>query len=88
MVPAPAGSLGVFMSAADSWEVKLFGRGADGRLPAGRAREKVIPDDALLRLNVGTFNDAVRQRVLGAMRRILDAQATGPARPSCRTSRC
>ncbi len=94
--PAPAGSIGccpgVAVSAADSWEVTLFGRGAHGSMPqksidpvvmaaaavmrlqgivsrevamadsavvtvgtlqAGRS-ENVIPDQALLRLNVRT----------------------------------
>lgn len=117
VVPAPAGCIGwrvgAMMSASDSWEVRLFGRGAHGSMPqrsidpvvmaastvmnlqsivsrqvgmaeqavvtvgtlqAGRS-ENVIPDDALLRLNVRTFNDEVRQRVLAAIRRIVQAGA-------------
>jgi len=119
VVPAPAGCIGwragTAMSASDSWEVHLFGRGAHGSMPqrsidpvvmaastvmnlqavvsreigmteqavvtvgtlqAGRS-ENVIPDDALLRLNVRTFNDEVRSRVLAAIRRIVNASAEG-----------
>lgn len=97
VVPAPAGAIawrsGLAMAIADSWEVKLFGRGAHGSAPqksidpivmassavmrlqgvvsrevamadsavvtvgtlqAGK-NENVIPDEALLRLNVRTF---------------------------------
>jgi metal-dependent amidase/aminoacylase/carboxypeptidase family protein len=43
--------------------------------------ENVIPDQALLRLNVRTFKDHVRQRVPAAIRRILEADATASARP-------
>jgi hippurate hydrolase len=35
----------------------------------------VIPDQALLRLNVRTFKEEVRDRVLGAIRRIVEAEA-------------
>jgi amidohydrolase len=123
VVPAPAGTIGwrsgAVMSAADSWEVTLFGRGAHGSMPqksidpvlmaasavmrlqgvvsrevamtesavvtVGTLRagmtENVIPDEALLRLNVRTFKDQVRQRVLAAIRRILEAEATASGAP-------
>ena len=51
-----------------------------GTLQAGTS-ENVIPDRALLRLNVRTFKDQVRERVLSAIRRILDAEAAGLGRP-------
>ena len=43
--------------------------------------ENVIPDQALLRLNVRTFKDAVRRRVLAAILRILEAEATASGAP-------
>jgi metal-dependent amidase/aminoacylase/carboxypeptidase family protein len=43
--------------------------------------ESVIPDQALLRQNVRTFKDQVRQRVLAAIRRIPEAEATASAAP-------
>ena len=45
-----------------------------GALQAGNA-ENVIPDQAMLRLNVRSFKDAVRERVLAAVRRILEAES-------------
>lgn len=117
VMPLSAGQIGwrvgTMLSAGDSWEVKLFGRGAHGSMPqksidpvvmaaaavmrlqgvvsreiamtdsavvtVGTLRagmsENVIPDQALLRLNVRTFKDQVRTRVLGAVKRILEAEA-------------
>lgn len=117
VMPLPAGQLGwragTILSAGDSWEVKMFGRGAHGSMPqksidpvvmaastvlrlqtvvarevamtdsavvtvgtlqAGSS-ENVIPDHALLRLNVRTFKEEVRERVLAAVRRIIEAEA-------------
>jgi hippurate hydrolase len=53
-----------------------------GTLQAG-TNENVIPDHALLRLNVRTFKEAVRTRVLAAVKRILEAEAaaSGATRP-------
>jgi hippurate hydrolase len=51
-----------------------------GTLRAGM-NENVIPDQALLRLNVRTFEDQVRARVLAAIRRILDAEAAASGAP-------
>jgi amidohydrolase len=45
-----------------------------GALRAG-AKGNVIPDEALLRVNVRTFDDAVRTRVLAAIERIVNAEA-------------
>src|SRR6202022_3757241 len=115
VMPLSAGQIGwrigTMLSAGDSWEVTLFGRGAHGSRPpritdpvvmaaavmrlqtvvsrevamtdsavvtvgtmkAGM-NENVIPDRALLRLNVRTFKDRVRTRVLAAIKRILEAE--------------
>lgn len=121
--PLPAGRIGhrsgVFYSAADSWEITLFGRGAHGSTPersidpvvmaaatvlrlqtivareigmnaqatvtvgaiqAG-VMENVIPDKAVLRLNVRTFDPAVRDRVLASVRRIVEAEAAASGSP-------
>lgn len=123
VMPLPAGQvgwrIGTMLSAGDSWEVTLFGRGAHGSMPqksidpvvmaaaavlrlqtvvarevamtdsavvsVGTLRagmnENVIPDRALLRLNIRTFKDEVRQRVLAAVRRILEAEALASGAP-------
>jgi amidohydrolase len=51
-----------------------------GALQAGSA-ENIIPDQAMLRLNVRSFKDAVRQRVLAAIQRILEAEAAASGAP-------
>lgn len=51
-----------------------------GTLQSG-TNENVIPDRALLRLNVRTFKDQVRQRVLSAVKRIVEAEATASGAP-------
>jgi hippurate hydrolase len=125
VMPFPAGRIGwrigTVLSAGDSWEVTLFGRGAHGSMPqksidpvvmsaatvmrlqsvvsrevamtddavvtVGTLRaginENVIPDQALLRLNVRTFRDQVRTRVLAAIKRIIEAEAaaSGATKP-------
>jgi amidohydrolase len=123
VMPLSAGQIGwrigTILSAGDSWEVTLFGRGAHGSMPqksidpvvmaasavmrlqtvvsrevamtdsavvtvgtmsAGMS-ENVIPDRALLRLNVRTFKDQVRTRVLAAIKRILEAEAEASGAP-------
>jgi amidohydrolase len=123
VMPLPAGQIGwragTTLSAGDSWEVKLFGRGAHGSMPqksvdpvvmaaaavlrlqtvvsrevamtdsavvtvgtlhAGE-NENVIPDHALLRLNVRTFKEHVRTRVLTAIKRILEAESAASGAP-------
>ena len=123
VMPLRAGQLGwrvgTMLSAGDSWEVTLHGRGAHGSMPqksvdpvvmaaaavmrlqavvsrevamtdsavvtVGTLRagmsENVIPDHALLRLNVRTFKDGVRSRVLGAIKRILEAESAASGAP-------
>ncbi len=123
VMPLSAGQIGwrtgTMLSAGDSWEVTLFGRGAHGSMPqksidpvvmaasavmrlqtvvsrevamtdsavvtVGTLRagmnENVIPDHALLRLNIRTFKDEVRTRVLAAVKRILEAEAAAAGAP-------
>src|SRR3954454_5388332 len=123
VMPAPAGSIayrpGTTQAAADSLEVRLFGRGAHGSMPessvdpvvmpaatvlrlqtivsreiaAGQAavvtigalqsgtKDNVIPDDALLKLNIRTFDEHVRTHVLDAIRRIVEAEAAASGAP-------
>jgi hippurate hydrolase len=117
VMPAPAGSIGtrsgVITSAADSFEIRLFGRGAHGSMPEASidpvvmaaatvlrlqtivsrevaaaqsavvtigalqagTKENVIPDEALIKLNVRTFDEGVRTHVLAAIERIVEAEA-------------
>jgi amidohydrolase len=123
VMPGPAGAIryrpGTTQAAADSLEVRLFGRGAHGSMPessvdpvvmaaatvlrlqtivsrevaAGQAavvtigalqagtKDNVIPDDALLKLNVRTFDEQVRAHVLDAIKRIVEAEATASGAP-------
>ena len=123
VMPLSAGQIGwrtgTMLSAGDSWEVTLFGRGAHGSMPqksidpvvmaasavmrlqtvvsrevamtdsavvtvgtmSAGMNENVIPDRALLRLNVRTFKDGVRTRVLAAIKRILKAEAEASGAP-------
>ncbi|HEX6978758.1 MAG TPA: amidohydrolase [Alphaproteobacteria bacterium] len=123
LIPIPAGMIGyragVAMSAADSWEVKLTGRGAHGSMPQNGVdpvvmasatvmrlqtvvsrevamadsavvtvgtlqsgfNENVIPDEALLRLNIRSFKEEVRSRVLASVKRIIEAEAMASGAP-------
>jgi len=119
----PAGAIGgrsgVITSAADSFQIRLFGRGAHGSMPqtsidpvvmaaatvmrlqgivarevapteaavvtigalqAG-TKENVIPDEAIIKLNVRTFDAGVRERVLAAITRIVNAEAAASGAP-------
>jgi amidohydrolase len=51
-----------------------------GAVHAG-TRGNVIPDDAVLEVNVRTFDDAVRTRVLAAIERIINAEAAAAGAP-------
>jgi len=114
-----AGSAGPITSAADSLQIRLFGRGAHGSMPhasidpivmaaatvmrlqgivsrevaasesavvtigvlqAG-TKENVIPDEAIIKLNVRTFDAGVRKRVLAAIERIVNAEAMASGSP-------
>jgi amidohydrolase len=121
--PLPAGVVttrpGTIMSAADSFRVRLFGKGGHGSAPettvdpvvmaaavvmrlqtvvarevgasepavvtvgslhAG-TKENIIPDDAELKVNIRSFDPAVRRRVLDAVRRIVAAEADASGAP-------
>jgi len=119
----PAGSVGsragVITSAADSLQIRMFGRGAHGSMPQASIdpvvmaaatvlrlqtivsreiaaadaavvtvgslqagdKENVIPDEAVIKLNVRTFNEDVRTRVLAAITRIANAEAAASGAP-------
>jgi amidohydrolase len=51
-----------------------------GVLQAG-AKENVIPDEAMIKLNVRTFDEGVRKRVLAAIERIVNAEAAASGAP-------
>jgi hippurate hydrolase len=114
-----AGSAGPITSAADSLQIRLFGRGAHGSMPQASVdpvimaaatvlrlqtivsrevaateaavltvgvlqagtKENVIPDEALIKLNVRTFDEEVRNRVLAAIERIVNAEAEASGAP-------
>ena len=114
-----AGSAGPITSAADSLQIRMFGRGAHGSMPQASvdpvvmaastvlrlqtivsrevaatdaavltvgvlqagSKENVIPDDAIIKLNVRTFDAGVRKRVLDAIERIVNAEAEASGAP-------
>src|SRR3954451_14841943 len=51
-----------------------------GALQAG-TKENVIPDEAIIKLNVRTFDEGVRARVLAAIERIVNAEAAASGAP-------
>jgi hippurate hydrolase len=51
-----------------------------GVLEAG-SKENVIPDEATIKLNVRTFDEGVRKRVLDAIKRIVNAEAAAAGAP-------
>lgn len=114
-----AGRAGVITAAADSLEIRLYGRGAHGSMPQASidpvvmaaaivmrlqtvvsrevaaaeaavvtvgvlqagTKANVIPDEAVIRLNVRTFDAGVRHRVLAAIERIVSAEAEASGAP-------
>ena len=110
---------GAITSAGDSFEIRMFGRGAHGSMPQSSidpvvmaaatvlrlqtivsrevaptdaavltvgslqagTKENVIPDEALINLNVRTFDGGVRKRVLAAIERIVNAEAEASRAP-------
>ena len=112
-------SAGPITSAADSLQIRLFGRGAHGSMPQASidpvvmaasvvlrlqtivsrevaandaavvtvgvlqagTKENVIPDEALIKLNVRTFDAGVRKHVLAAIERIVNAEAEASGAP-------
>ena len=113
------GRAGVITSAADSLQIRMFGRGAHGSMPQASidpvvmaaatvlrlqtivsrelspmesavvtvgslqagTKENVIPDEAVIKLNVRTFDEGVRARVLAAITRIANAEAAASGAP-------
>ena len=115
------GRTGVITSAADSFQIRMFGRGAHGSMPQASidpvvmaaatvlrlqtivsreiaandaavvtigslqagTKENVIPSEAIIKLNVRTFDEGVRKRVLAAIKRIVntEAEASGATKP-------
>jgi amidohydrolase len=51
-----------------------------GSLQAG-TKENVIPDEAIIKVNVRTFDEGVRKRVLAAIERIVNAEAEASGAP-------
>lgn len=124
VMPGPAGEVsyrpGTTQAAADSLDVRMFGRGAHGSMPESSidpvvmaastvlrlqtivsrevapreaavvtvgalqagTKDNVIPDEALLKINVRTFDEAVRARVLAAIERIVNAEAAAAGAPT------
>jgi len=114
-----AGSAGPITSAADSLQIRLFGRGAHGSMPQASvdpivmaaavvlrlqtivareigatdaavvtvgvlqagSKENVIPEEAVIKLNVRTFDERVRRHVLSAIERIANAEAAASGAP-------
>ncbi|HVJ09608.1 MAG TPA: M20 family metallopeptidase [Acidisarcina sp.] len=110
---------GVVTSAGDSFQIRMFGRGAHGSMPEASidpvvmaastvlrlqtivsrevaateavvvtvgslqagTKENVIPDEAVIKLNVRTFDEGVRTRVLAAITRIVNAEAAASGAP-------
>ena len=50
-------------------------------MPQAGTKENVIPDEAIIKLNVRTFDKGVRQRVLAAITRIVNAEAAASGAP-------
>src|SRR6202158_1905684 len=119
----PSGNIdwrtGVVTSAADSLQIRMFGRGAHGSMPEASidpvvmaastvmrlqtivsrevsptdsavltigvlqagTKENVIPDEAIIKFNVRTFDEGVRKHVLAAIERIVNAEAAASGTP-------
>ena len=90
LLPGIAGTVGTcsgpFMSAEDSIKVTVYGRGSHGALPqdgivqAG-TRSNVIPDHAVLQLNVRSYSQPTRQHMLAAIQRIIRAECQASGSP-------
>jgi hippurate hydrolase len=50
-------------------------------VPQAGTKENVIPDDAIIKLNVRTFDEGVRKHVLAAIERIMNAEAAAAGAP-------
>lgn len=123
VMPGEAGQIryraGTTQAAADSLQVRMFGRGAHGSMPESSVdpvvmaaatvmrlqtivsretaaseavvvtvgalqagtKDNVIPDEAVLRINVRSFDEAARRRTLDAIERIVHAEAHASGAP-------
>jgi len=123
VMPLSAGTIasrsGVVTSAGDSFQIRMFGRGAHGSMPQASidpvvmaastvlrlqtivsrevapsdaavvtvgalqagTKENVIPDEAVIKLNVRTFDENVRRHVLDAIKRIVNAESEASGAP-------
>ena len=123
VMPLSAGIIasqsGVITSAGDSFQIRMFGRGAHGSMPQASidpvvmaastvlrlqtivsrevapsdaavvtvgalqagTKENVIPDEAVIKLNVRTFDENVRKHVLDAIKRIVNAESEAAGAP-------
>jgi hippurate hydrolase len=123
VMPLSAGVIasqsGVITSAGDSFQIRMFGRGAHGSMPQASidpvvmaastvlrlqtivsrevapsdaavvtvgalqagTKENVIPDEAVIKLNVRTFDENVRKHVLDAIKRIVNAESEAAGAP-------
>ncbi len=123
VMPLSAGIIasqsGVVTSAGDSFEIRMFGRGAHGSMPQASidpvvmaastvlrlqtivsrevgptdaavvtvgalqvgTKENVIPDEAVIKLNIRTFDEGVRKHVLDAIKRIVNAESEASGAP-------
>jgi metal-dependent amidase/aminoacylase/carboxypeptidase family protein len=52
-----------------------------GALQAG-TKENVIPDEGVIKLNVRTFDEGVRQRVLDTIKRVVNAESEASGAPT------
>ena len=82
-------------SGAPAWDSSLAGFRAGSRIVSVRTwpavvtvgvlqagtKENVIPDEAIIKLNVRTFDEGVRKRVLAAITRIVNAEAAASGAP-------
>src|SRR5689334_20497357 len=113
------GRAGTITSAADSLQIRLFGRGAHGSMPQASidpvvmaaatvmrlqtiisrelspneaavvsvgslqagTKENVIPEEAIIKMNVRTYDAGVRKRVLAAIQRIVNAESAASGAP-------
>lgn len=110
---------GAILSAGDSLQVKLFGRGSHGSQPQNSidpvvmaaattmrlqtivsreidpkksavltvgslqagTKENVIPEDAMLKLNIRTFDEDVRSHIMDAVKRVCNAESQASNAP-------
>ena len=75
---AQARELGMDPSSGRPVSVRM---GRIGPFVQAGTKENVIPDEAIIKLNVRTFDEGVRKRVLAAIERIVNAEAAASGAP-------